>query len=266
MRSIALAFSLIVLLAAAPASAATLYVANSCYGQPSPCTTNLQSALDDSRYDIVEIVDNATFTGDFLVDRSVDLRGNTGAGISNPTGSDYCLRVESTSTVKVRDLTLEGRVAVYDSSDVSFYTVDVDGGTLGVQIVDSSDILLRTSTVDASLRAVDAVDTVGVDVIGGSYQGGRYALVGSDATFTTWMTSLDGGYQTVVLQDGHTRTIPDLDAEDTDFTTGSSGVHVYRWSYATTTYSSCTPRSPSEAVSSSGDLVDLIGYTPYGGG
>lgn len=266
MRFLATLIAVTALAASAPASAAVLYVADNCTGQPTPCTTDLGSALDDSAYSTVEIVANTTIEGDFLIDRSMVLRGNTGSEIAHPTDSDYALRVESTSDVEVYDLVIDGQLAVYDSVDVELSSLEVYGQDLGVQIVDSVDVLIGFTDIWSDLRGIEARDSDGITVFVGTIDGGRYGIVASDSTVDTWGPSLHGDYFAVVLQEGTSNWIRPIFDGLTTTLTSNLYWEVWRWDTALTYYDDCTPASPSELVSSSGDMAGLIGYTPYGGG
>lgn len=263
--SIAALVATALVIAPTVAGGATITVANNCTGQPSPCTTNLQTALDDGQYATVSVVANATFTGDYLIDRSLTLTGASGATIERPSGGDYALRVESTGTVTVEDFTITGRVAVYASSSVDLVNLDISGGTVGVQINDSDTVEVRSCTTDATDRAVDVLDSAGVTITGGTHSSDAYAVVGSASTVTVDDTTVDGATNSVVLQEGNDLRTPSLTATDATFVTGAGNDHVWAWDRASTSYSGCTPTSPSEDLSASGDLIDLLSYEPWGG-
>ena len=245
------------------AGAATYYVAEDCRDEGSPCTTNLQTALDSTAYDTVEIVANATLTGDFLIDRALTLQGAAGAALVRESGGTYVLRIEDVVGVVVKDLDVTGRIGISGSRDVLLDTLVVDGGSLAIQLDDAEDVLLDSLTVTATERAVDAVDTLDLTLSGGSYDSDDYALVASSSTVTTTSVTLDGTDNAVVLQDGNAATTPSLAATSTIFVVPVHIDHVWMWDDATTSYTSCTPSSPSEDQETSGDLVSLIGYQPF---
>lgn len=260
--------ALAVTAAASPAEAITIYVANNCSGQPTPCTTNLQSALDDSRYATVELLGSSTFTGDFLIDRSMTLTGTSSATIQRASGTTYALHIENTTAVDVMYITIVGRAAVKDSSDVLFKTVSISAASVALQINNSDQVQVRTCTVDAADRAIDYVDSQTATIVGGTISSDSgYAVVASSTTLSTSASaSLTGALDTVVLQDGNDHTIvPSLTATSTTFVKGTGYDHVWTWNQASRSYTTCTPSSPTEEVSTSSSLVSLISYGGWGG-
>ncbi len=253
------------LLATAPATAAnaaSISVADDCTGVSGACTTDLQAALDDSSYADVVLLANVVKTGDFLVDRTVVLRGLSGSSIRSGSGSDYALRVEGATDVLVDGLDLVGQVAVYDSTDVVFDTVDLSGADIGLQIRDSSDVEVQDSTIDADDRAVDVLDSTAILVSGGGLTSGLYGIVGSSARVTVDDADVFGASHSVVLQDGNNSTLPKIVAYSSDLTTDPGNTTSWVWDRSNRTYSG-TPATETETTV--GDLVSLIGYTPWGG-
>ena len=260
----ALVVAATILAAPMAAQAATIYVANNCSGQPTPCTTDLQSALDNTSYSAVYMVAGTGFTGDYVIGRSLVFTGGAGASITRPSGGVYALRVESTSSVDVGYLTLNGRVAIYDSSDVTFAFNTVNGNTLGYQVVESDTVSLRTTTVDATDRAVDVTDSSDVELLGLTGTADDYGVVISSSTVSAEEVDIDGPLNTVVLQLGNLSVYPGFTAVDSTLTTGTGRATTWRWNRGQTSYTNCTP-TPSESITSSTNLVGLIGYTPHGG-
>lgn len=247
---------------ASAASAASISVAEDCSGVSGACTTNLQAALDDSTYADVVLLTNVVKTGDFLIDRSLVLRGLAGSSVRAGSGSAYALRVERTSVVLVDGLDLVGQVAVYDSTDVVFEAVDLDADAIGLQIFDSSDVEIQDSTISADDRAIDVLDSTAVLVTGGGLTSGLYGVVGSSARVTVDDVDVFGASHAVVLQDGHNSTLPRLWAYSSDLTTDPGNTSTWAWDRSSRTYSG-TPATETETTVP--DLVTLIGYTPWGG-
>ncbi len=248
---------------AGSAQAAAVYVASSCSGAPSPCVTDLQGALDNTSYSSVIIVANETFTGDFLISRSLILAGQSGAKIQRATNETYCLRVEDTSTVDIKYLDLDGRVAVYNSSDVLLYDVTIDAAAVARQVKDASDVTVRLSAVDGGDRGVDLLDSTAVDIDDSSVTSAGYGVVFSDSTVDITDSTVHGDSNALVGQDGNTATRPDVDAFDSALTAGSGNDTTWRWTSATASYTNCSP-TPTETTSSSPDLVSLLSYTGWG--
>lgn len=257
--------SVAILAAALPAAASTIHVANSCSGVPTPCTTNLQSALDNTRYAIVQTEANTTFTGDYRINRSMTLTGGSNSALQLGSGKTWTLRVESTSNVTISGLTVTGRIAVYNASDVTFDTVDVSSGTVGFQITGSSSVTLDTCTASNSDRAVDAQDSTTVLITRGSYDGTtNYAVVISSSTVTVTSADMYGADHTFIAQQGNGSTTPTLSASDSTLTTTTGHTTTYKWTGASTSYTSCTP-TPTESTTSNTRPVSLVSYTPWGG-
>ena len=256
---------LLVLFVGANASARTYYAANNCSGQPTPCTTNLQTALEDSGYSNVYIVANSTFTGDYRISRSLTLTGGTGATIHLKSGKVYSLRVEGTSTVTVGYLTITGRVAVHASSTVNLHDLDISGTDYGV-LVDSgsSGVTLDTLTIDATYRAVDLLDSSSISIVDGVYSGGDYGVVASDATFTVSYGDIYGVHYALVLQNGNISPYSTVTASNSSLTFATGGKTTWRWDRCSASYTNVTP-SPTETVSQSSSLTGLISYDPWGG-
>lgn len=252
-----------VVASATPAHAAAIYVANNCTGAPTPCTTDLQGALDDTAYSSVIVVANETFTGDFLISRSVIFAGQSGAVLERATNETYCLRVEDTSAVDIKYLQLDCQVAVYNSSNVLLYDVDITAASVGVQILDASDVTIRLSAVDGGDRGVDVLDSTAVDIDDSDVTSDDYGVVFSDSTVDITDATVHGDLHALVGQDGNTATRPDVDATDSALTAGTGRDTTWRWTSATSSYVNCTP-TPTETTSSSGDLIDLLSYTGWG--
>lgn len=254
-----------VLLSAGTASAATIYVANNCAGQRSPCTTNLQSALDDTSYATVGIVGSSTFTGDFVIQRTLALRGLSGASLQRESGGTYCLRVEGATNVVIDNVDLTGTLAIYDSNIVTVDDLTITGGDVAVQILDSDDVLLNDVVATASTRAVDVLDTASVSVVDSDLTADSYALVASSSGVTVTRGTITGDSHVFVLQDGNDPRYSTLDAEDATLNTSGGSETTWAWNRVTTAYTGCSP-TPTELLTSTADLIDLISYTPYGGG
>lgn len=255
----------IVLLASASISAhaRTIYVGGgTCVAMPTPCTTDLQGALDDVAYSEVTLLPQVVKTGDFVITRSLTLTGIMGAQIDASTTNGYALRVESTSQVTIQTLIVDGRVAVYDSNDVTLKTVDITGGDLGFQVVASQYVTLDDCSTNVTSRGVDATDSRDITVVDGDYEADSYGFVGSSSEFTLTSSSVHGDSHALVMQDGSAAYTPDLSATTATLTTTGGNATTWRWTQATTSYSQTTA---TETVSSSGSLVSLVGYTPWGG-
>ncbi|MCB9730044.1 MAG: hypothetical protein H6744_10250 [Deltaproteobacteria bacterium] len=264
MRSIRIATLLVALLLSVPASAATIYVANTCAGAPTPCTTSLQDALDNSAYSRVELVANAGFTGDFLIERSMTLAGGSGSYIQRAPGSLYTLRVESTTDVTLSTVTMLGRVAVYNSTDVDFLTCEVVSGDSGIQILESDDVQVRSTAIYAADRAIDATDTTALALVGGDIDGGLYGVVLSSTTGTMVVGTFHGDTHALVLQKGNISTLSNLAVNGSTLTANSGNDQVWRWTRATVTYQNVSPL-PSSHTSSTSVLDSPLSYTPHAG-
>lgn len=247
------------LLVAVPAAADTIYVANNCSGEPTPCTTDFQGALDDTRYTTVQLQSQTTVSGDFLIDRSLTLTSETDTLIQ--TSSVFALRVEDTSTVLIERVSIEGRLAISDSSGVTVSDANVRVTDLGVQINNSDDVTLDAVYVDATDRAVDARDSNNLDIVlGCTLLSDDYAVVLSSTAAEIDDADLDGATHAVVLQDGSESLRPS--GTFTDVTVASGSETTWRWEDASTSYTNVSP-TPTESVSTSSNLVSLIGYTPW---
>ncbi len=257
----------LILLAAAPASADTVYVANNCTGEPTPCTTNLQTALDDTRYDTVSLVANSTFTGEFLIDRAMTLTGASGAEIERASGETYALHIDDATGVTVSNLDLHGRVAINESSNVTIQTCNISNSAVAVHILASDDVTLDDVTIDDTGidRAVEAQDSTDILIDASRLVADDYGVVASDSTVTVDGGTVDGGDHAVVLQDGTSSTITSsLTATNAELLAGGGNDTTWMWDRTSTSYTNCTP-TPSDDVDSNANLVSLTGYTPWGG-
>ncbi|MEZ4265886.1 MAG: hypothetical protein R3F39_05870 [Myxococcota bacterium] len=265
MRTIRIVTLMLALFVSLPAAAATIRAANNCSGVPAPCTTSLQGALDNTSYSRVDIVANATFTGEYFIERSLTLAGASGSTIQRGTSSVYALRVETTSAVNVQTLAIYGRVAVYDSVDVDFLTCDVVSADSAFQILDSDDVQVRTSNVVAAHRALDVTDSTNVLINGGVIDSSLYGVVASSSDISMVLGDLTGDDRAVVLQHGTVSTYPTLTANGSTLTSNPGRAQVWRWTRGSTSYTNMSP-APSEYVSSSSQLVSPLSFTPHQGG
>ncbi len=264
MRTFRIFALLVTLLVTLPATAATIRVANNCSRIPAPCTTSLQSALDDTAYSRVDLVANTTFTGEFIIERALTLAGGSGAVIQRSTSSVYALRVESTSGVNVQTTAIYGRIAVYDSVDIDFLTCEVVSGDSAFQILDSDDVQVRTSSVSAAHRAVDVTDSTNVVINGGVFDSSLYGVVASSSDVSVVLGSITGDDRALVLQHGNVSVYPSFSANGATLTSDLGRDQVWRWSRGSTTYTNMSP-APSEYVSGTSQLVSPLSFTPHGG-
>lgn len=257
------AAALVLLLAAPAVSAATLYVDDvSCSGQPSPCTTDLQGALDDTSYDTVRLLAGSRFTGDFLIGRILELVGETGAALI--ASDEYALRVERTSRVVISGIEIEGRLAVYDSDIVDLVGLVVGGDSIGVQIKDSTYVTVAACEIDATSRGIDARDSAATLVTDSDVVSDGHGVVASSSDTTVLRGSLDADDEALVVQDGGSSTSESFDVTDATLSSVSAD-EVWRHDDHTTSFSGCTPATPDETVSSSSQLLSLVGYEPWNG-
>lgn len=264
MRTFRILTILFVLLVTLPATAATIRVANSCSGVPTPCTTSLQGALNNAAYSRVDLVADATFTGEFFIERSLTLAGGTGAVIQRAAGSTYALRVESTSDVSVQSTAIYGRVAIYDSVNVDFITCEVVSSDSAFLIRDSDDVQVRTSEVVASDRALDVTDSTNVVINGGTLDSTLYGVVASSSDVSVVLGSITGDERAVVLQHGNVSVYPTLAANGAALTSATGRAQVWRWTRGSTAYANMSP-APSEYVSGTSQLVSPLSFTPHAG-
>ncbi len=261
-RTITVALALV--LAAPAAMASTINVhETSCSGQPTPCTTDLQAALDDPRFDTVNILANQHMEGEFLIDRSVTLQGNTGSRLERETGETYALHIDDATTVTVTGLDILGRLAVNESSGVTLDDLHIDGGALAIHILDSDDVLIRACHLEAD-RGVENQESTNVELDDAEVTANDYAVVASGGDIDVHGGELHGDDNTFVLQDGPGSGTSDLTATDATLTANAGNDTTWRWNRTTSSYTNCTP-TPSEDVDTSANLVSLTGYTPWGG-
>lgn len=258
----ALGAAILLLLSAGAAQAAAIYTATDCTGEPTPCTTDLQHALDNTSYDTVVVLSGERFVGDYLIDRGLTLRGQTGSELEASTANGYALRIETTSWVTVETLLVDGRLAVYDSNDITLDTVTVTGDDIGLQVKDVSDLDITDSSFDASDRAVDVLDSVGLVVTTSDLTSGSYGIVQSSSRVSVTNTDVYGTDRAVVLQDGNNSTLPRITATNGDIGCNGTEEEAWVWDRSTRTYSGTTV---TEEVTTTSDLVSLLGYVPWGG-
>jgi hypothetical protein len=248
-----------------PATAATIRVANNCTGVTAPCTTSLQSALDNSAYSHVDLVANAVFSGEFMIERSLVLTGDTGSVIQRAGGSIYALRIESTSGVEVLTTEIYGRIAVYDSVEVDIDTCIIASGDSAIQILDSDDVQVRSSVVEADDRAIDITDSTAVVINGGDIDGVNYGIVVSSSVATFTLATIYGAERSVVIQKSGVNAYPSVLANGGSITTVAGRDPVWRWVRGTVTFQNFSP-NPTQYVSSNpSQLVSPLSFTPQQG-
>ncbi|MFT7621491.1 MAG: hypothetical protein ACI9WU_000654 [Myxococcota bacterium] len=263
MKSLSTAILTAALLVASSASAATIYVADSsCTGEPTPCTTDLQDALDDTRFDVVHLLTGSIIYGDYQITRALTFEAGASAGL-RPSGTELSvLHVEDTSNVTIDGLIFQGRVNVDNSSTVLLRDCSVDTSHVSVHVVDSTVTLLDT-TVDATDRAIEALDST-VTIDGCDLDATDYAVVANGSSITVDGGTAHGDDNAFVLQDGSGATGTSLTATDAALTANGSNDTTWMWYRATTSYTNCTP-TPSNDVDSPASLVTWTGFVPWGG-
>lgn len=243
------------------AAARTIYVANDCSGQSTPCTTNLQSALDNGAYNVVSMVGSSTFTGNFIIDRTLTLDGNGVTTVQRNSGETWVLRVEDASSVTLVDFDAIGRIGVSNSTSVTVDGIDITGNEAGLLVVDCTGVDIDSSDI-TGYRAVSVQNSTGVNFDTSTLTGTDFGLVASDAEVYAISTDMDGGRNAVVLQDGDETWDPDFEADSCSLTNGTAYEHVWTWDQASRTYSHTTV---DEVVSTSANLVSTISYPEWPG-